>query len=288
MLFRTISKIAVALVFATHGNILCAQISGFGFLQDWTFNSSDPNFFPPIGEDFVEMTVGSNLVNNVWYNERQNIEEFSATFRYRVNGASFNSGYGAAFIVQNDSSGLEALGDSFFGYGFSGVDQSAGVTIELNGFNGSTEIGFNTNGIVGDGAANAAPHTPSGSGFVVSVDYNGFLLTISVLDDGLPEPFVQNFAVPSLPDIVGDTEAYVGFGAGTAGGTINQILSEVHFVSGPPIIGDVNCDGMVDLLDVAPFVSLIQSGAYMPKADINGDGELDLLDVSPFVDLLSS
>ena len=52
------------------------------------------------------------------------------------------------------------------------------------------------------------------------------------------------------------------------------------------LLGDVNCDGMVSLLDVAPFVELITSGQYLDKADINSDGVVDLLDVGPFVNLL--
>ncbi len=53
------------------------------------------------------------------------------------------------------------------------------------------------------------------------------------------------------------------------------------------IIGDVNCDGEVNLLDVAPFVDLITSGGFSTKADINEDGNVDLLDVGPFVELLA-
>ncbi len=57
--------------------------------------------------------------------------------------------------------------------------------------------------------------------------------------------------------------------------------------TGPGVlVGDVNCDGEVNLLDVGPFVDLITSGETDPKGDINGDGFVDLLDVGPFVDLL--
>lgn len=52
------------------------------------------------------------------------------------------------------------------------------------------------------------------------------------------------------------------------------------------LLGDVNCDGVVDLLDVQPFVDLITSGDFSVKADINQDGAVDLLDVAPFVELL--
>ena len=54
-----------------------------------------------------------------------------------------------------------------------------------------------------------------------------------------------------------------------------------------PVPGDVNCDGVVDLLDVQPFIEILGSGEFSAKADINGDGVVNLLDVQPFVDLLS-
>ena len=53
------------------------------------------------------------------------------------------------------------------------------------------------------------------------------------------------------------------------------------------LIGDVNLDGSVDLLDVAPFVALLEDGVFQAEADINGDGAVDLLDVAPFVNLLA-
>ena len=53
------------------------------------------------------------------------------------------------------------------------------------------------------------------------------------------------------------------------------------------LLGDVNLDGVVNLLDVAPFVDLISNGGFLDQADINGDGVVNLLDVGPFVELLS-
>ena len=52
-------------------------------------------------------------------------------------------------------------------------------------------------------------------------------------------------------------------------------------------LGDVNQDGSVNLLDIAPFVQLISTGSFQSEADINQDGVVNLLDVSPFVDLLN-
>ena len=53
------------------------------------------------------------------------------------------------------------------------------------------------------------------------------------------------------------------------------------------LLGDVNCDFVVDLLDVEPFVDALTSGEFNDKADINSDGSVNLLDVPAFIDLLS-
>ena len=53
-------------------------------------------------------------------------------------------------------------------------------------------------------------------------------------------------------------------------------------------LGDVNQDGIVNLLDVAPFVDRMASGTYQTEADMNQDGVVNLLDVQPFVDALAS
>ncbi|MEX2546015.1 MAG: hypothetical protein WD316_12875 [Phycisphaeraceae bacterium] len=61
------------------------------------------------------------------------------------------------------------------------------------------------------------------------------------------------------------------------------------------LVGDMNLDGVVDAVDVAPFVqALTDPAAYqaehgvapVPVGDINGDGVLDAVDVAPFVQLL--
>lgn len=54
------------------------------------------------------------------------------------------------------------------------------------------------------------------------------------------------------------------------------------------LLGDVNMDGLVNLLDVAPFVELVSNGGFQAEADTNEDGMVNLLDVGPFVDLLAN
>ena len=53
------------------------------------------------------------------------------------------------------------------------------------------------------------------------------------------------------------------------------------------VIGDVNKDCNINLLDIDPFVELLADNGYSTEADINQDGILNLLDVSEFIGLLS-
>jgi len=67
-------------------------------------------------------------------------------------------------------------------------------------------------------------------------------------------------------------------------------------------IGDLNCDGSVDLFDIDPFVLALTSAGENPPfqsyyaaypacdarlADIDGNGVVDLFDIDPFVVLLT-
>ena len=54
------------------------------------------------------------------------------------------------------------------------------------------------------------------------------------------------------------------------------------------LLGDINLDGVVNLLDIAPLVDLLTSGGFQVEADINEDGIVDLLDVPLFVEILTN
>lgn len=60
------------------------------------------------------------------------------------------------------------------------------------------------------------------------------------------------------------------------------------------VLGDANCDGRVDFLDINPFVALL-TGTYDEKfpdchghtfCDLNGSGDIDFGDINPFVALI--
>ena len=59
-------------------------------------------------------------------------------------------------------------------------------------------------------------------------------------------------------------------------------------VNSPVLLGDVNRDGVVDFLDISPFIAVLALNGFQAEADTNGDGTVDFLDISPFIILLSN
>ena len=53
------------------------------------------------------------------------------------------------------------------------------------------------------------------------------------------------------------------------------------------LLGDVSGDGVVDFLDISPFITVLATGAFQEEADIDGNGVVDFLDISPFIAILS-
>lgn len=56
----------------------------------------------------------------------------------------------------------------------------------------------------------------------------------------------------------------------------------------PALLGDCNLDGVVNFLDIGPFISILSANGYLAEADINEDGAVTFLDISPFIGLLSA
>ncbi len=71
------------------------------------------------------------------------------------------------------------------------------------------------------------------------------------------------------------------------GELLNPTFGSALISVGSLALGDVDLDGKLTLLDVAPFVQQIEDNIYSPEADTNCDGLVTLLDVQPFVQLIS-
>ena len=98
------------------------------------------------------------------------------------------------------------------------------------------------------------------------------------LDLGASFGFSPNSVV--IGDFNGDgsDDAAIGHSGGN--------LEFVYFDCGQVLLGDINADGFVNLLDVGPFVTLLGDGFFQVEADLNRDNAANLLDVAGFVELL--
>lgn len=124
--------------------------------------------------------------------------------------------------------------------------------------------------------------------------YNGDQLLLSegdtiMLDydnDGVDEPAVIEFLNLEARNVaVGGGYVYLMVEIDEPGTTI--FLGNAFIRFPVFILGDINQDGEVNLLDVQPFVTLLTNNEFQIEADTNQDGEVNLLDISQFVDLLS-
>ena len=52
------------------------------------------------------------------------------------------------------------------------------------------------------------------------------------------------------------------------------------------ILGDINNDGTIDILDIVFIVNIIINNEYNEIADLNDDGNTDILDVVQLIDLI--
>ncbi len=139
------------------------------------------------------------------------------------------------------------------------------------------------------------------------IDHDTFLFhnDLDIESAGLTVEFTDGFQ-PSvgqvflMADVVGDlTGQFSGYPEGAvvassngvdlvisySGGDGNDIV--LTAVEADTLYGDVNLDGVVNLLDVSPLVERITVGPFQAEADCNMDGLVNLLDVAPFIDILT-
>ena len=134
-----------------------------------------------------------------------------------------------------------------------------------------------------DAAGNPAANIIGGMTVVATT--NGYSQGDSpVLSFSVGQEIAQRWIDEGLPGLVlstqddGDSQSRFGM---SASATIVFDIADL-------VLGDVNCDGNVNLLDVGPFVEAVSSGEFNAKADMNQDGSVNLLDVSGFIEVLSA
>ena len=60
------------------------------------------------------------------------------------------------------------------------------------------------------------------------------------------------------------------------------------YTGGPVIDGDINSDGVTDIIDIIQLVGVILDSGYSSESDINDDGAVDIIDVVALIDIVLS
>ena len=192
-----------------------------------------------------------------------------------------------AFILQNSSSGVHALGGHGASLGYGGPDlfnQSAdsvtaispSVAIELNLYSPSGQgTAFGVNGGTGNYGPTGSVAFASGDQIQADISYNGGVLTETLTDLVTGATYSANYTV-DLASILGGNTAYVGFSAATGGSVSTQIVSNFNFNT-PAASGAV-------MIDSHQTVAISAStSATVNFANSNGTtGELLLADSKDF------
>jgi len=77
--------------------------------------------------------------------------------------------------------------------------------------------------------------------------------------------------------------------SGSGGSIIEAAIDDftlATFDTNPSLPGDLNGDGVLNVLDVVALVNIVLAGGYSSEADINADGNCNVLDVVELVNLI--
>ena len=170
--------------------------------------------------------------------------------------------------------------------------------------------GFETSGALGDGQALAGDLT----GTLTGISEGAFVITVFADQNQAGDQTVTGDLIDLMQvsdfngtndDQVGSAVSIVasGFGSGsdhsitfndlgpnTAGNTRGN-ASYASFAVGEVddiLLGDVNLDGMVNFLDISPFIGVLSNQGTQAEADLNQDGVVSFLDISPFIMTLTA
>jgi len=210
--------------------------SGFPNATNLTLNGS-----ATVTNNAVQLTGAANQAGSVFWSTPVNIQGFSASFSFQLVKAVAD---GFTFTLQN--SGPKALGQNGSSLGYGSTSASSGLTanslalkfdIHNNAGEGTNSTGIFTNGAVPTTPAIAIPASAvvlaSGDAIQALLTYDGTTLAMSLTDTVTNKTFTQSFPV-NIPQIVGNTTAYVGFTGGTGGSFATQEILNWTFTPQTP------------------------------------------------------
>jgi len=170
-----------------------------------------------------------------WYTTPVSSHAFTSDFNYQALTAQAD---GITLTLQNDPSGINAIGLDGQDLGYAGIQSSVAIKFDMwnNLGEGIDSTGYYTNGA--EPILPALDLTPyavilrSGNLLHVHVTYDGTTLTWTISDTTTNASFTDSTVI-DIPTIVGGDTAYVGITGSTGGWTSTQYVSAWTHISGP-------------------------------------------------------
>jgi fibronectin type 3 domain-containing protein len=198
--------------------------NGFAGATGLTFNGGAP---AKINGTMLQLTDGhSKEATSVFTSNQVGVAKFTSNFSFQLSAGS-KTADGFTFAIQNVTN--TALGSSSGGLGYAGIASSVALKFDLfnNSGEGADSIGVFTNGAMpstGGIAPNSGSNDLTGSGidlhsghvFNVALSYDGTTLSVSLTDATTNASVTRAYAV-NISGIIGSSNAFVGFTAGTGG-----------------------------------------------------------------------
>ncbi len=185
-----------------------------------------------------------------------------------------NLGAGAGSVVNISGgwvNGLEADSGSI-------VNISGGVVVDGSFFESHARSGSIVN-ITGG----TVIFLRADSGSEVNITGTQFLLNGELLDAlVVGESFTITEPMGRLTGILADGSSFAILVPNASNPTITVTLVP------PVILGDVDLNGVVDFLDINPFIQVLATEGFQAEADCNQDGAVDFLDIQVFIDIVKN
>ena len=131
--------------------------------------------------------------------------------------------------------------------------------------------------------------TPFGTGANIA-DHLQFSL------DGVDDSQADARSSIAEGEVWSDQNAWISVSADTTSISLNtgaedsEINSPSDYtVAGAAVLlGDVDLNGVVEFLDINPFIGVLTANGFQPEADCDESGEVDFLDISALIAILSA
>jgi len=260
--------------------------------------------------DFIELNNQETLSANVTVNMNAPIG-YVAELIVHVNNLngdldiSFPIYYSIGQITENFENGFSnELDWEFYGnqnWSISNSDQYEGYYSAQSGDVGDNESSSIsvTLDVVIDGTIDfyhrvASEYSPSGLYFYDGLEFyidNQMVGQYAPTENGETPWVFATFPVQSGTHTFTWTYTKDGGGGST---DMEEDCAWIDYISFPPatlnndqgMLGDINGDGNVSVLDIVQVINLVLDSAYSEQADINGDSTVDILDIILIVNII--